>query len=103
MSFEMAEPGGVFPTYHPTGNDSEAQKVLRLGEVEYNRQKLRQALKWISDNPSDFTSLTLSRMALFWFPRTLTPGQSVVIWLITGLAFIGLLLAPLRGFIISIW
>jgi hypothetical protein len=103
MSTQINAPGGAFARYHPTSNTEEAQEVLRLGEVEYNRRKLWQALNWIGDNPLAFVRLTVARALAFWFPRTERRVQSLIIWIITAVAFIGLLVAPLRAGIASVW
>lgn len=38
------------------------------GEIQFNREQLRQALAWISTNPRAFISLTGRRLLKFWFP-----------------------------------
>jgi hypothetical protein len=55
-----------------------------MGEVEYNRLKLRQALHWISENRNRAVILTLERVGAFWFPtetgriRDITVGQLIL-------------------------
>jgi hypothetical protein len=61
--------------YDPTVNHEEAQKLVRFGEAEYNRQKMREAIAWIGDNPGAFARLSLLRFAAWWFPR----GNPVVV------------------------
>jgi hypothetical protein len=53
---------------HPMYNAQELQLVTGIGEVKYGRRKLQDALKWIHDNPGNFTQLTLWRVRMFWFP-----------------------------------
>ena len=55
--------------FDPTVNRAEAQKLVEFGEVEYNRQKMREALGWIGENPGEFGRLTLLRFIAWWFPR----------------------------------
>jgi hypothetical protein len=59
---------GCFRSVHPNTNLDEAQKVKDLGEVNYNKAKLKQALAWISENPRIFARLTAQRLLYFWFP-----------------------------------
>jgi hypothetical protein len=67
---------GVFAKYHPIKNEDEARRVMKLGEVEYNRQALRSALDWIGQNPKSFVLLTAHRIYLFWFPKGWVPWQT---------------------------
>jgi hypothetical protein len=53
---------------HPTYSQAEAAAVRDLGEVRYNRLRLRTALDWIRSHRDRFIALTLVRMRLFWFP-----------------------------------
>jgi len=55
---------------HPNTNRAEAMQVRTLGEYEYNQHKLREALRWIRDNPRHFVGLTVRRFAAFWLPST---------------------------------
>jgi hypothetical protein len=52
---------------HPGANNLERAKLRTLGEVEYNRRRLQQALDWIRRNPERFASLSLQRFRYFWF------------------------------------
>jgi hypothetical protein len=56
----------------------------RLGEVEYNRNRLALALSWIRHNPYRFVELTGGRFLQFWFP-----GEAYSFWLLTALAIPG--------------
>jgi hypothetical protein len=53
---------------HPNEKRREAEQVVELGEVNYNRARLREAIAWITANPTRFRRLTLERFAYFWFP-----------------------------------
>ncbi len=57
-----------FQASHPNTSAEEANRMVSLGEPEYNRQKTRQALTWITANPVRFASLTARRIVRFWIP-----------------------------------
>jgi hypothetical protein len=59
---------GCAARVHPAGNRSEAELIVRMGEVDYNRLRLRTALGWIAAHRSRFWELTRQRMADFWWP-----------------------------------
>jgi hypothetical protein len=85
-TFDVTENAGK---YHPSGNSAETSMIANLGEVEYNRMRLAEALAWVRRNPGDFLRLTAIRAAAWWFPprpRILLPPKLVL----TLLAFAGL-------------
>lgn len=82
-------PGGVHSRRHPYDSWDEREKVARLGEIEYNRQRTHEAWNWIKTHPRRFVMLTLSRFARFWFPVLLRPLQTLLIWIITALGAAG--------------
>ncbi len=57
-----------FQTSHPNTSVEEANRIVSLGEPEYNRQRSQQALAWITANPVRFASLTARRIVRFWIP-----------------------------------
>jgi hypothetical protein len=59
---------GCFQVNHPNTSAAEVQRIVSLGEPEYNRQRTREALAWITANPLRFASLTARRFARFWMP-----------------------------------
>ncbi len=85
-----AENSRSFARYQPFVNSEESEKVRRLGEAGYMRQKLAQALGWIAGHPRRFASLTGTRMFRFWMPQTYRAAQTAVLWTLTLWAFIGL-------------
>jgi len=91
-------PGGCFARNHPNENLGQALLVRSMGEPAYNRMRLREALRWISDNPSRFMTMTGQRFMAFWFPGTLGgPIQQTGEWewvtdLFTVLSIPGLVL-----------
>jgi hypothetical protein len=75
--------------FHPSGNPAEAAAIANLGEAEYNRLKLAEAIGWIRNHPGDFLRLTAIRTAAWWFP----PRPPIVLapkLVLTLLAFAGL-------------
>jgi len=83
---------GIFESLHPTLSRNEALQVKALGEVEYNRRKMREGISWIREHPRRFTVLTLQRARDFWFPN---PDESVCaypLWIVTLVSAGGLVL-----------
>jgi hypothetical protein len=52
---------------HPDSSRQEAQRVARLGELAYNREKLTEAKAWIVTHPRRFAVLCAMRAAQMWF------------------------------------
>jgi hypothetical protein len=94
--FKANELSQCFGENHPNKAAGEAEKVRNLGEYEYNRVRMREALDWIKSNPGPFTSLTFQRIVAFWFPSpsgnplrdTQVPLGILLVW------FMGLLSVP---------
>ena len=80
---------GVYARYHPLQNAAEAEKVRRMGEVQYNLKSQQQAETWIEKHPSRFAALTLGRIEKFWFYNDLTSKAKTIFLDVTG--FLGLL------------
>lgn len=84
---------GCHKAMHPHRNLAAAQEVARLGEYEFNREKMAAALAWIAQNPRRFASLTAQRIVLFWFPQN---GAGPIhrrlwaVWGVTLISFFGL-------------
>lgn len=92
---------GCFDAVHPNRNVNEAKKVLELGEPEYNKRRLLEALQWISGNPARFIKLDAMRIIAFWMPTesgTIHYAGSgrrlerVIIYLMTVLSGAGLVI-----------
>lgn len=76
---------------HPRLLPEEALKVEKLGEVEYMRQAMDDALHWMKKEPDEFIKLTLLRFVHFWFiPQRLSPSAALIA-VITILAVFGLI------------
>lgn len=82
---------------HPYGSERERQELAALGEVAYNKAKLRQAGQWIAANPGKFLSLSLRRVLGFWFPEYGSVYQWCFSLLVTVLAFVALGVLLVRG------
>jgi 4-amino-4-deoxy-L-arabinose transferase-like glycosyltransferase len=57
---------GWYCTVHPICSAASANELRRVGEVSFNRQRLNEALKWISGHPERVIMLTLARISEFW-------------------------------------
>jgi hypothetical protein len=79
-----------FSVGHPHADTREAMKVQQIGEIAYNRGKMKDALHWIRENPIKFISLTALRMLYCWFPKTDRLPQSIVAGILTVAGGIGL-------------
>jgi len=82
-------PGSVVARQHPYSNLTERRKLASLGEVEYNRRRMREAELWIETHPRKFIALTCSRFVHFWFPVMLRLPQTLLTWMITVLGAVG--------------
>ncbi|HEY2786368.1 MAG TPA: hypothetical protein VGJ05_15485 [Fimbriiglobus sp.] len=59
---------GAFGRLHPQRNPAHVERIRRVGELEYMRQRATEAKAWIVEHPRRFAELTLQRIRLFWFP-----------------------------------
>jgi hypothetical protein len=73
---------------HPTHNPIVSQEVARLGEVEFNRERRKEALNWIQSHPWLAARLVGIHVLYFWFPpaesrvfRLMMAGVTVCAWL----------------------
>lgn len=83
---------------HPNTSVQEAQMVVELGEIKYDRMRIAATKSWIMAHPQRFASLTMRRMREFWFPplnesqyTRASPQITLVIWIVTGLSIPGIL------------
>jgi hypothetical protein len=90
-------PNNYFHQQHPWSSQENAEKVRQIGEVQFNRQRQRQALNWIRTHKREFAKLTLERTLFFWFmPSKPQPVKSILLMPWTLLAAAGLWLALRR-------
>ncbi|MEC8512201.1 MAG: hypothetical protein VX015_08660 [Planctomycetota bacterium] len=62
---------------HPAYNESERTLLVELGEVPYSKDARGRALRWISEHPSRFATLTLLRAQRFWIGPD--PSKAIVL------------------------
>jgi len=77
---------GCSAQVHPIHNRSEAESIVRMGEVDYNRWRLATARDWVAAHRRRFLELTRRRIADFWLPP-----HDWAIRAITVLSLLGLL------------
>ncbi|HEX4285805.1 MAG TPA: hypothetical protein VHZ28_11990 [Terracidiphilus sp.] len=111
---------GCYQSHHPNSSKAEAEYLLQIGEVRYDKKRTADAEEWMRTHPEKFEELTARRLLEFWFPpaETIPPGyefssntgipdytqrwmrqQHIVdyaIWAVTGLSILGLVLMVVR-------
>jgi 4-amino-4-deoxy-L-arabinose transferase-like glycosyltransferase len=117
--FRMGNGPGADGTWmfwvHPTQDPVEFERYQRLGEVAYVAERKREALDWISTNPTRFAQITAKRVLLFWsgIPRSeiiagfdIRDLSEAAFFCSSALAFLGLILVLRRrlrgGFIFAV-
>ena len=65
--FGVQGSANYFQQRHPSMSFQEAQRVQRMGEIEYQHSRLVEARSWIVNHPVEFLKLTLVRVGRFWF------------------------------------
>jgi len=111
--FDVNDDDGCFALSHPNQSYTEALKVRELGEVEYNRLRMKEALDWIRANPRAFATLSAQRFEAFWFPPVSTHAKGGLIlrpWVLqcfTLLSIPGLFVmwknAPFGSYVAGLW
>jgi hypothetical protein len=100
-SFELDRYSRCFAPLHPNESLAEARRVVALGEVEYDRARLDEALDWSARNPARFLKLTLERFDAFWIPSAVrypweqwedVPRRRLLVSALTLLSIPGLIL-----------
>lgn len=109
---------GCYQAHHPNTSKAEAEYLLRIGEVQYDKNRIVDATDWMRTHPARFADLTLRRILDFWFPpaELIPPGYEFsnqtgeyrkrwmlqqhlldyAIWISTALSLFGLVLMALR-------
>jgi hypothetical protein len=75
---------------HPNPNPEIAGRLMDEGEIQFNREQLRQAAGWILANPRVFASLTGRRFLKFWFPYLGSLRYAIPTGLLTVVSLAGL-------------
>ncbi|MCU1234137.1 MAG: hypothetical protein JWP63_2104 [Candidatus Solibacter sp.] len=95
---------GCYQRTHPSASAAEIRLLETLGEVEYDRLRLADSLRWIGSHPRRFRELTFARFVEFWFPNPgIAPRTAYAIWIITALSFPGILLMARRRESVAIY
>lgn len=81
---------------HPDVNPAEALKMREMGELGYNRLRLREALAWMGANPVKFAKLTAQRTGNFLAPPRRSLMLRAVEASVVALALAGMALLLLR-------
>lgn len=84
---------GITARIHPNRNKEECRKVIAMGEVGYNADKMRQFKQWLAENPGQFAKLTARRFAYFWIPLRGNIAGYIGETLAAGLGLAGVWLA----------
>lgn len=66
FSVKLNEQAGC--NVHPNVDAAEAQKIVAMGEPQYNAMRQYAAFQWIASHPRRFAQLTATRVVTFWFP-----------------------------------
>ena len=86
-----------FAQNHPNANLQLDQRIVEIGEQRFNTERLRLALSWIQNHPSQFFTLSVKRFLYFWFPVSAGGGGlallgRLIISVFTGASILGLVL-----------
>lgn len=83
---------------HPNRSQDECRKLIAMGEVAYNADKMRQFREWLVANPGRFMELSAWRAAYFWVPKRGGPIGYLCEALVTLFGLAGLWMAWKRGY-----
>lgn len=97
-SLRAEELNNCHQAHHPNTNPREARLLRNMGEVAYDRLRMRDAKNWIETHPHRFAILTVKRIRDFWFPPlTGHPWKMMIVWFATLLSIPGYVLMAKRG------
>ncbi len=95
---------GCFATLHPTANASILAQLRQQGEYQFGARQMGTAVQWVRSHPARFATLTLERIAYFWFPLERADKRglvnSIVMSLATILSFLSVFWRRSPGFAI---
>jgi hypothetical protein len=109
-SLAAEEANGCYNLHHPNRSAREAQLLLTLGEVEYDRRRTADAESWIRTHQSRFWTLAFQRFLQFWLPPLDSQHPPLNTWAIrvaTVLSIPGLLVMiyrrePVTWFVLTV-
>ena len=100
IELSVSNNDGALPTHenvlrnpqarHPHVSAVEFAKRNSIGELAYDRSRLKDAITWIRAHPARFASLTIQRVRLFWVRQRSWTVFSLLEWTTTALAWFGL-------------
>ena len=76
---------------HPICSAAAVNEIRRVGEINFNRQRRNEALKWIVGHPERVITLTLARIAAFWADLPTNPSTFAVRLSCSLLCWLGLI------------
>ena len=95
---------GCFATVHPSANLSILERLRQQGEYQFGARQMGTTVQWVRSHPVHFATLTLERIAYFWFPLERTDKRAlvngIVMSLATVLSFLSVLWRRSPGFAI---
>jgi hypothetical protein len=81
---------GCHARTHPNVNSAIAAQLTAIGEIQFYRTKMHEAVHWIESHRAAFLRLTAQRFRLFWFPEADHLWEAVLVWIVTLLSIPGL-------------
>lgn len=84
-----AQPGSAMDR-HPFISVAEAERMRAMGEVAYNKSRMREALAWIESHPSGFLGLTARRAGYLLVPYSKRSYQRAIATVLTIGLLVGL-------------
>jgi hypothetical protein len=95
---------GCTATVHPSSNLTILSRLRQQGEYQFAARQMATTVQWVRSHPARFATLTLERIAYFWFPLERTDKwalmNGVVMSLTTVLSFLSVLWRRSPGFAI---
>jgi hypothetical protein len=93
----VAEATECFTSGHPGYSQVELERVQKLGEIGYNREKLVEALRWMAERPGRAATLAAGRARRYFLPGLVQDGHTApVMSVVTVIGLAGLLLGRIR-------
>lgn len=116
LELSVSNNDGALPTHHnvlqnpqarhPHVSRQEFARRLEMGELQYDRARLADAVEWMGGHPRQFASLTAQRVRLFWVPQRSHSILALAQWGLAIFAAVGLLVLrrhPAGWLLAAIW
>ncbi len=62
---------GCAATTDPNENRQLAERLIEIGEPQFNAELLQRTIQWVRAHPRQFTELCIERWGLYWFPTSM--------------------------------